>query len=544
MKNKLFSVCLVLAMFFLCLPVLPQANAADEWKTGYLSNLAVQPFIEEQVIARLYDTTGQYHDYKFAEYVRLTIETGGTKKYNRDAQGLYKALAAYKNTCCQFLLDADGTISQIRCSAETTTYKNVSYDTKTGAFSCDAATEGLPVYLSDGNTIGDASACLREGYTYTIQVGSYGVIITDFASGSYQYMPNQVIVDSSYWLNTDVQNIDGEVSFTCTGDADYQNLFLKVMLYDANGQLINERLGVRYSDGVYEFRFSRLENVTATYQVQGYLIKEGQQVSESFTKEVVIEQTVAKEGYFSNVAVQSFFEKQVIALLYDTNGQRQQYTFAERVVLINETNSKSYNNAQDLYDALTAYKNTCCRFSMDENGAISQIRCSAETTTYENVSYDTKTGAFSCDAATEGLPVYFMNDTGDAPSEKGILSDAYVYNITISPYGVLVNSMVEAEFDMPLDGEITDCRYEKGKVTATIAMNRCSEQSRILLVLYDARGAVACAAETQLLTPKTAFTMSVTAASSSVGCQVKVFFLSLQNGLVPVGMTASKIVES
>lgn len=284
MKNKLFSVCLVLAMFFLCLPVLPQADAADEWKTGYLSNLAVQSFIEEQVIARLYDTTGQYHDYKFAEYVRLTIETGGTKKYNRDAQGLYKALAAYKNTCCQFLLDADG--------------------------------------------------------------------------------------------------------------------------------------------------------------------------------------------------------------------------------------------------------------------AISQIRCSAETTTYENVSYNTETGAFSCDAATAGLPVYFMNDTGDAPSEKGILSDAYVYNITVSPYGVLVNSMVEAEFDMPLDGEITDCRYEKGKVTATIAMNRCSEQSRILLVLYDARGAVACAAETQLLTPKTAFTMSVTAASSSVGCQVKVFFLSLQNGLVPVGMTASKIVES
>ncbi len=158
MKNKLFSVCLVLAMFFLCLPVLPQADAADEWKTGYLSNLAVQSFIEEQVIARLYDTTGQYHDYKFAEYVRLTIETGGTKKYNRDAQGLYKALAAYKNTCCQFLLDADGAISQIRCSAETTTYENVSYDTKTGAFSCDAATEGLPVYLSDGNTIGDASA--------------------------------------------------------------------------------------------------------------------------------------------------------------------------------------------------------------------------------------------------------------------------------------------------------------------------------------------------------------------------------------------------
>ena len=102
MKNKLFSICLVLAMFFLCLPVLPQADAADERKTGYLSNLAVQSFIEEQVIARLYDTTGQYHDYKFAEYVRLTIETGGTKKYNRDAQGLYRLLRHTKIPAANF----------------------------------------------------------------------------------------------------------------------------------------------------------------------------------------------------------------------------------------------------------------------------------------------------------------------------------------------------------------------------------------------------------------------------------------------------------
>ena len=544
MKNKLFSVCLVLAVFFLCLPVLPQASAADEWKTGYLSNLAVQPYLDGQVIALLYDTNGQRQQYTFAENVKLTIETGDTQKYNHDAQGLYQALAVYKNTCCQFLLESDGTISRIRCSAEMTTYENVSYDTETGAFSCDAATEGLPIYLSDGDAIGDASACLREGYTYTIQVGSYGVIITDFASGSYQYMPNQVIVDSSYWLNTDVQNIDGEVSFTCTGDADYQNLSLQVMLYDAYGQLINEKLGARYSDGVYEFRFSRLENVTATYRVQGYLIKEGQQVSESFTKEVVVEQTVAKEGYFSNVAVQPYLDEQVIALLYDTNGQPQEYTFAERVVLINETNSKNYNNAQDLSDALAAYKSTCCRFSMDENGTIDQIQCSTETTDYEEVRYDTEACSFDCDAATAGLPVYFMNDTGDAPSDEGVLSDAYVYNITVSPYGVLVNSMEEAEFDMPLDGEITDCRYEEGKVTASIAMNCCNAQSRVLLVLYDARGAVICAAETQLLTPKTEFTMSVTADSSSVGCRAKVFFLSLQNGLVPVGTAVNKIVES
>ena len=106
MKNKLFSVCLVLAMFFLCLPVLPQADAADEWKTGYLSNLAVQPFFEKQVIALLYDTNGQRQQYTFAERVVLINETN-SKNYN-NAQDLYDALTAYKNTCCQFLLDADG----------------------------------------------------------------------------------------------------------------------------------------------------------------------------------------------------------------------------------------------------------------------------------------------------------------------------------------------------------------------------------------------------------------------------------------------------
>lgn len=264
----------------------------------------------------------------------------------------------------------------------------------------------------------------------------------------------------------------------------------------------------------------------------------------------VLPQTHAAEaeqaGYIYRVGMNALeFGEVVLARMYNSAGEQKDYTFAERVRLVSETDSQSYRSAHELYNALRQYNNTCCRFVLNETGAISQIQCSAAATQYETVGYDTQTGTFDCDAATEGLPVYFMGNDG-VPAESGNLSESYLYTITVSPYGVRVIRYEEKESQtaMPLEGTITACRYADGAITATVCMNRCAVQGRVLLVLYDARGAVVNVAVTSVLPNASEFTVSLPAPAESVNCMVKVFFLSPQNGLLPLGAAVRSLVQS
>lgn len=546
MKHKLFGLCLVLAFFFSYLPVLPQTHAAEAEQAGYIYQVGMNALeFKEVVLARMYNSAGEQKDYTFAERVRLVSETD-SQSY-RSARELYNALRQYNNTCCRFVLNEEGDISQIWCSTAATQYESVTYHAETRTFDCDAATEGLPVYLRNGDAVSDLSVYLRNGYICTIQVSPYGVIVTDFKSPSFPYTLTNIDVKSPYYLVSNLRQIAGELTFSHAASADNQEVYLCLMLYNADGWLMHGWETRAFSTNEYIFAYDGIDNAQAAYQVRGYLIDDTDTpVSETFTVDVSVERVEIVEAYIGRVELDSLaFDDVVQAHMYNTAGEKKNYTFAEQVQLAGETGSKRYQDASCLYNDLRQYENTCCRFVLNETGAISQIQCSAAATQYETVGYDTQTGTFDCDAATEGLPVYFMGNDG-VPAESGNLSESYLYTITVSPYGVRVIRYEEKESQtaMPFEGTITACRYADGAITATICMNRCAVQGRVLLVLYDARGAVVNVAVTSVLPNASEFTVSLPASAESVNCMVKVFFLSPQNGLLPLGAAVRSLVQS